>query len=100
VITMGMILHDWNLEKKKHLIRLAYEALPENGVFVAIENLIDDERRSNAFGLLMSLHMLIEFGDAFDFTGADFWEWCREAGFKRYEVMHLAGPCSAAIAYK
>ena len=100
VITMGMILHDWNLEKKKHLIRLAYEALPENGAFVAIENLIDDERRTNAFGLLMSLNMLIEFGDAFDFTGADFWEWCREAGFKRYEVMHLAGPCSAAIAYK
>ncbi|MBA4142731.1 MAG: methyltransferase [Nitrosospira sp.] len=100
IITMGMILHDWNLDKKKHLIRLAYEALPENGVFVAIENLIDDERRTNAFGLMMSLHMLIEFGDAFDFTGADFWSWCQEAGFRRYEVMHLAGPCSAAIAYK
>ena len=101
IITMGMILHDWNLEKKKHLIRLAYEALfPDNGVFVAIENRIDDERRTNAFGLMMSLNMLIEFGDAFDFTGAEFWNWCREAGFKRYEVMHLAGPCSAAIAYK
>jgi hypothetical protein len=100
IITMGMILHDWNLEKKKHLIRLAYEALPESGVFVAIENIIDDDRRTNAFGLMMSLNMLIEFGDAFDFTGADFWDWCREAGFKRYEIMHLAGPCSAAIAYK
>jgi hypothetical protein len=100
VITMGMILHDWNLEKKKHLVKLAYEALPPGGAFVAIENLIDDARRENAFGLMMSLNMLIEFGDAFDFTGADFWEWCREAGFKRYEVLHLAGPCSAAIAYK
>lgn len=100
VITMGMILHDWNLEKKKHLVKLAYDALPEGGAFVAIENLIDDARRENAFGLMMSLNMLIEFGDAFDFTGADFWGWCREAGFKRYEVVHLAGPCSAAIAYK
>lgn len=100
IITMGNILHDWNLEKKKHLIRQAYEALPENGVFVVIENIIDDERRTNAFGLMMSLHMLIEFGDAFDFTGADFWGWCQEAGFKRYEIMHLLGPCSAAIAYK
>jgi hypothetical protein len=100
VITMGMILHDWNLERKTHLIRLAYEALPENGAFVAIENLIDDDRRTNAFGLMMSLNMLIEFGDAFDFSGAEFWEWCRAAGFRRYEVMHLAGPCSAAIAYK
>lgn len=100
IITMGNILHDWNLEKKKHLICQAYEALSENGVFVVIENIIDDDRRINAFGLMMSLHMLIEFGDAFDFTGADFWEWCQEAGFKRYEVIHLAGPCSAAIAYK
>lgn len=100
VIVMGMILHDWNLEHKKHLIHLAYQALPENGALVAIENLIDDARRENTFGLLMSLNMLIEFGDAFDFTGADFWCWCQQAGFKSYEVLPLAGPCSAAIAYK
>jgi hypothetical protein len=100
VISMGMILHDWNLEKKRHLVRIAYEALPPGGAFIAVENLIDDARRENAFGLMMSLNMLIEFGDAFDFTGADFWGWCREAGFKRYEVLHLNGACSAAIAYK
>ena len=99
-ITMGMILHDWNLDKKKHLIRLAYEALPPGGALIAVENLIDDARRENAFGLMMSLNMLIEFGDAFDFTGADFWSWCQEAGFRSYEVVHLNGPCSAAIAYK
>jgi predicted O-methyltransferase YrrM len=100
VVTMGMILHDWNLEKKKQLIKAVYDALPEGGAFIAVENLIDDARRENAFGLLMSLNMLIEFGEAFDFTGADFWSWAREAGFRRYEVVHLAGPCSAAIAYK
>jgi 2-polyprenyl-3-methyl-5-hydroxy-6-metoxy-1,4-benzoquinol methylase len=100
IIVMGMILHDWNLEKKKHLIRAAYEALSPGGAFVAIEALIDDERRENVFGLLMSLNMLIEFGDAFDYTGADFKQWCSEAGFKRFEVMHLAGPSSAAIAYR
>ena len=100
VITMGMILHDWNLEKKKQLIKAAHNALPDNGAFIAVENLIDDERRENAFGLMMSLNMLIEFGDAFDFSGADFWSWCKEAGFRNYEVLHLAGPCSAAIAYK
>ena len=78
----------------------AYDALPEGGAFVAIENLIDDDRRENAFGLLMSLNMLIEFGDAFDFTGAEFGEWCKEAGFRSCEVLHLHGPCSAAIARK
>jgi len=100
VITMGNILHDWNLEKKKLLIQKAYAALPEGGVFIAIENLIDDARRENLFGLLMSLNMLIELGDGFDYTGADFRAWCSEAGFKRFEIIPLAGPTSAAVAYK
>ena len=100
LVTMGMILHDWNLEKKKQLIAKAYRALPKGGAFVAIENIIDDARRENAFGLLMSLNMLIEFGDAFDFTGADFASWCLEAGFERCEILPLSGPASAAIAYK
>lgn len=100
VITMGNILHDWNLEGKKTLIGKAYAALPEGGALIAIENVIDDARRENAFGLMMSLNMLIEFGDAFDYTGADFRTWCGEAGFKRFELVSLTGPTSAAIAYK
>jgi len=100
VVTMGNILHDWNLEKKKMLIRKAYDALPEGGAFIAIENLIDDARRENAFGLLMSLNMLIELGDGFDYTGADFRQWCSEVGFKHFDFIPLTGPASAAIAYK
>ena len=97
---MGMILHDWNLQRKRQLIRAAYDALPPGGAFVVVEALIDDSRRENAFGLLMSLNMLIEFGDAFDYSGADFRGWCSEAGFKRFETIHLAGPSLAAVAYK
>jgi len=100
LITMSHILHDWSLEKKMHLIRLAYEALPPGGALVAIEELIDDARRENAVGLLMSLNMLIENGDAFDYTGADFKKWCSEVGFKRFEIIHLGGSSSAAVAYK
>ena len=100
VITMGMILHDWNLNRKLQLIRAAYDALSPGGALIVVENLIDDERRENVFGLMMSLNMLIEFGDAFDFTGADFRGWCEEAGFRSVEVLPLAGPASAGIAYK
>ena len=100
VITMGMILHDWNLEKKMDLVRAAYDALPPGGAFVVVENIIDDARRDNAFGLMMSLNMLVEFGEAFDFTGADFSRWCSTVGFRKTEIIHLAGPASAAIAYK
>ena len=49
---------------------------------------------------MMSLNMLIEFGEAFDFTGADYNSWCREIGFSKTEIIPLGGPASAAIAYK
>ncbi|HWB73933.1 MAG TPA: methyltransferase [Nannocystaceae bacterium] len=100
VITMGHILHDWDLDEKKKLIRAAYDALPEGGAFIAVDTIIDDARRENAFGLLMSLNMLMETPGGFDYTGADFARWCREIGFSRVEVLPLGGPTSAAIAIK
>jgi hypothetical protein len=100
VITMGHILHDWNLDRKKQLISAAYDALPDGGAFIVIEHLIDDARRANVFALMMSLNMLIEFGDGFAFTGSDFARWCRDAGFRDIEIHPLTGPISAGIAYK
>lgn len=100
VITMGNILHGMNEDNKKALIKKVYDALPADGVFIAIENIIDNDRRQNTFGLLMSLNMLIENGDAFDYTMNDFDGWAKQAGFMRTELMPLTGPTSAAIAYK
>ena len=100
VITMGNILHDWGIKDKKRLISKAYDALPKGGAFVVIENIIDDDRRKNAFGLMMSLNMLIETTAGFDYTAADFNEWAREAGFAETSVMPLTGPSSAIIAIK
>lgn len=100
VVVMGNVLHDWDLDQKQALIRKAYAAVNDGGRFVAIENVIDDDRRVHTFGLLMSLNMLIESPGGFDYTGAQFDEWCRAAGFTRTEIVALAGPTSAAIAYK
>jgi predicted O-methyltransferase YrrM len=100
IITMGMVLHDWNHDQKLRLIRSAYDALPDGGVFIVIENMIDDARRQNAFALMMSLNMLIEFGDAFDFTGEQLTTWCKHVGFREIEIVPLPGPASAGIAYK
>ncbi len=100
VITMGHVLHDWNLDRKRQLISAAYDALPDGGAFIVVEHLIDDARRDNVFGLMMSLNMLIHFGDAFDFTGSDFAGWCRDAGFGDIEILPLTGLTSAGIAYK
>ena len=100
VIMMGHILHDWNLEEKRMLIRKAYEALPEGGAFIAYDAIIDDDRKKNAFGLLMSLNMLIETPGGFDFTGADCTGWMKEAGFRETRVEHLVGPDSMVVGTK
>jgi precorrin-6B methylase 2 len=100
VIVMGHILHDWTLEEKRFLLAKAYEALPKGGLLVVYEALIDNERRENAFGLLMSLNMLIETPGGFDFTGADCQGWMREAGFSETRVEHLVGPDSMVIGVK
>ncbi|MDQ3253475.1 MAG: acetylserotonin O-methyltransferase [Acidobacteriota bacterium] len=100
VITMGHILHDWNLDEKRMLLGKAYEALPEGGALIVFEALIDDERRENAFGLLMSLNMLIETPGGFDYTGADCRQWMREVGFRESRVEHLVGPSSMVVGIK
>ncbi|REJ81932.1 MAG: methyltransferase [Bacteroidetes bacterium] len=100
VITMGNILHDWNEEKKIFLMTRAYNSLNEGGAFIAIENIIDDDRKENLFGMMMSLNMLIETGQGFDYSFEDFNRWATATGFKKTEIIRLAGPASAAIAYK
>jgi O-methyltransferase domain/Dimerisation domain len=100
VLLMGHILHDWSLAEKKTLISKAHDALPDGGLLVVHEAIIDDERRQNTFGLLMSLNMLIETRAGFDYTGADCCAWVREAGFRDSYVEHLVGPDSMVVGVK
>jgi hypothetical protein len=100
VITMGHILHDWNLDSKKMLLRKAYDSIPKGGSLIVYESIIDDDRSQNAFGLLMSLNMLIETEEGFDYTGADCMEWMKEVGFRETRVEHLIGPDSMVIGVK
>ncbi len=100
VVMMGHVLHDWNLTEKRQLIRKAFDALPAGGAFIVYETIIDDERRRNVFGLLMSLNMLIETQGGFDYTGADCIGWMKEAGFKDAYVEHLVGPDSMVVGFK
>jgi hypothetical protein len=100
VVLMGHILHDWDLATKKMLIGKAFNALPVGGALIVYEAIIDDDRSKNAFGLMMSLNMLIETPGGFDFTGADCAHWMQEAGFSSTRIEPLVGPDSMVIAIK
>jgi len=100
VVLMGHILHDWDLSEKKMLVVKAYEALPKGGALVVYESIIDNDRSKNAFGLMMSLNMLIETPGGFDYTGADCEGWMKEAGFSSTRTEPLVGPDSMVVGIK
>jgi hypothetical protein len=100
VLVMGRILHDWSLQEKLTLLRKARHALPEGGALIVYDTIIDDDRRENTFGLLMSLNMLIETQDGFDYTGADCRSWMADVGFRDSYVEPLVGPDSMVVGIK
>jgi hypothetical protein len=100
VVLMGHILHDWDLQTKKMLVKKAFDAVPAGGALIVYESIIDDDRSSNAFGLMMSLNMLIETPGGFDYTGAACSEWMKEAGFSSTRVEPLVGPDSMVVGIK
>ena len=100
VLVMGYILHDWSREEKQTLLAKAHAVLPRGGALIAFDTVIDDDRRQNAFGLLMSLNMLIETPAGGDYTAADGHAWIRQAGFRDSYLEHLAGPDSMIVAIK
>ena len=73
---------------------------PVGGIFVIYDTLIDDDRRENSFGLMMSLNMLVETPGGFDYTGADGIGWVREAGFREAKVIPLQNPSAIIVAMK
>ncbi|MCP5534085.1 MAG: methyltransferase [Akkermansiaceae bacterium] len=100
VLLFGHILHDWDLETKHMLLRKAHDALPSGGAVIVYDAIIDDERKQNAFGLLMSLNMLVETPGGFDYTGADCIGWMTLAGFRDCRVEHLVASDSMVIGFK
>lgn len=100
VLVMGRILHDWSLDDKLMLLRKAYQALSDGGALIVYDSIIDDDRRTNTFGLLMSLNMLIETQDGFDYTGAACRSWMADIGFRDSYVAPLVGPDSMVVGIK
>jgi cyclopropane fatty-acyl-phospholipid synthase-like methyltransferase len=100
LISMNNILNSFALPIKNMLIGKAYQALPGGGAFVVIENFLDNDRRSNTFGLLMSLNMLIESDGGYCHTEGEFAGMLRQAGFSQVKFLPINEHTSAAIAYK
>jgi SAM-dependent methyltransferase len=100
VVVFGHVLHDWDVETKQVLLRMAYDALPEGGRVVVYESMIDDDRRENVQGLLISLNVRTVSEGGSGCTTAECTEWVRRAGFGEVTALHLDGPEHAVIGRK
>jgi ketosteroid isomerase-like protein/SAM-dependent methyltransferase len=100
VLILGHVLLDWEPPVKRMLLRKAYDALPPGGTLLIYDLLIDDERRRHAFGLLISLHMMVDLPGGGEYTGAQARRWLAEAGFAEARVEPLAGPEALIVARK
>jgi len=85
IVSMGNILHDWSLERKRLLIRKAYDCLNENGVFIVIEKFIDNDREVDTPGIYMSFTLLVEGFDGYNTSKEELEALSKEAGFKSIE---------------
>jgi hypothetical protein len=68
---MGQVLHDWDTTANALAVAQGLRHAARGGALIVYDAIIDDERRSNAFGLSMGLNMLIEKPGRFDYTDAD-----------------------------
>jgi O-methyltransferase domain/Dimerisation domain len=100
VLVMGHVLHNWSLDQKLALLAKTHRALPDGGALIVYESLIDDDRRTNTFGLLMSVAMLLVTHDGFDYTGAQCRSWMSQVGFRDSYVEPLVGPDSMIVGLK
>ncbi|HEX3356502.1 MAG TPA: methyltransferase [Tepidisphaeraceae bacterium] len=100
VYILGHMLHGWGLEDKLKILKRVHQALPQGGALIVFDAMIDDDRRKNAFGLMMSLNMLLETPLGFDYTVADGQSWLRDTGFKEVIPTHLGGPDSMIVGIK
>jgi len=100
VLIMGQLLHGFDLDQRRLLLEKAFAALPEGGALIVYDSIIDDERRINTYGLLMSLTMLIQTPGGFESTGAEYRAWMKETGFRDSYVEHLTGPHSMVVGIK
>jgi hypothetical protein len=100
VLIMGHVLHNWDLSQKQVLVEKSYDALAPGGVLLVYDAMIDEGRRENTFGLLMSLNMLLVTSGGAVYTASECRRWLENAGFHSVYTERLTKTDSAVIGIK
>jgi SAM-dependent methyltransferase len=80
VLIYGHVLHDWDPETRKALIRRAYQALRPGGALIIYDRMIDDQL-SDPDVLLFSLTFMLTSAGGSEYRVGECLQWLRDAGF-------------------
>lgn len=96
---MSRILHDWNEDKIRVLLRKICAALPSGGALLIVEKLLDEDKSGPTHVHMQSLNMLV-CTEGQERTLNEYTALLRQAGFGTVEGRRTGGPVDAVLARK
>jgi ubiquinone/menaquinone biosynthesis C-methylase UbiE len=97
LMLFSMILHDWNEQQDRQLLRKAYTALQPGGAVLISELLMNDEKTGPPAAALMDINMLIETEGGRNYTAAEYAQWLQETGFTDIRVVAFEAPGASGV---
>ena len=100
IVLISQILHSFNAEKNKEILEKVYNSLPEEGIVIINEFLLNPEKTGPLFPALFALNMFAGSEEGNAYTEEEIKGWLEDIGFKYEQTLHLAGPIKSIIARK
>ena len=82
---MGNILHDWDYSGKVLLLKKSYEKLNKGGIFVCLENFLDEKREISNKAMNISVAMIVRT-TGYNMTPKEFDRLAKEAEFQKTNI--------------
>jgi acetylserotonin N-methyltransferase len=96
---VARILHDWSPPKIHRLLTRIHAALPEGGLLLIAEMLVNPEKTGPERALLQSLNMLT-CTEGQERTAGEYAALCQTAGFRETRAVITGAPVDAVLAIK
>jgi SAM-dependent methyltransferase len=99
VVVLGHVLHDWDADQRRQLVRAAYAATNPGGALVVYDRMLDDDPR-HVENLVISLDMLLVTDGGSEYPVQELRAAAAEAGFERITDQPLGDFDTIVVCHK
>jgi 3-hydroxy-5-methyl-1-naphthoate 3-O-methyltransferase len=100
VAFLSHVIHIFDRDTNIALLKKIHDSLPEKGMIIISEWLLNDEKTGPVASALMGLTMIIENSGGRSYSYREMSQMLIEAGFKNVEKRSLIEPAEIVIGYK